>query len=156
MRLSAVVLLSVVLPTGAAASTFGSAANGSCAASRLTTCASVQVQYVRLGMTTAPILALGSVWLQRFGSETEVHGFRFDRLPGQQLTGDLSNPQIIAKFWNDGEDHHRRECEVMGRECRGEAVVTPEPVTMTLLATGLVGMAGAARVRRRMKKQNDV
>jgi hypothetical protein len=32
--------------------------------------------------------------------------------------------------------------------------VTPEPVTMTLLATGLAGMGGAGLVRRR-KKQND-
>jgi len=33
--------------------------------------------------------------------------------------------------------------------------VTPEPVTMTLLATGLMGMGGAGLVRRR-KKNGDV
>jgi hypothetical protein len=34
--------------------------------------------------------------------------------------------------------------------------VTPEPVTMTLLATGLAGMGGAGLVRRRKQKQQSV
>lgn len=39
-----------------------------------------------------------------------------------------------------------------GGECGGESTV-PEPATMALLATGLVGMGGATFVRRRKKQQ---
>ena len=37
--------------------------------------------------------------------------------------------------------------------CQAPTTVTPEPVTMTLLATGLAGMSGASVLRRRRKQQ---
>lgn len=154
MRLPAVVLVSVLLlPSAASASTYEATATNPCKAGRLTTCASVHVQYFRPGAIMAPVVSIGLGAIPALRGGSDVGGFRFQPLAGQVLRGDPANPQILAIF---ADDEERRECEIMGRECRTETVVTPEPVTMTLLATGLIGMAGASRLRRRQKQQPPV
>ncbi len=147
MRLAHVVLLSALLPTVAAASPYsGVTAGDTCTTSQFITCASVRVQYLRLGETTDPVLSIrGSGLSGATQPETSVSGVRFSPIFGQGVSGGPSNPQILAIFWND--DGRPVECRPGGLDCR--AVTTPEPVTMTLIATGLVGLVGAGRLRRR-------
>jgi hypothetical protein len=148
MRLPVALLLSTFLPSVAAASTSSNLNPRDTCAARLTTCASGQIHYLRTGDGTAPVLALNSPEARLTSNATL--GFRFQPLPGQLLGGTPGNPMILAVY-NDGRQWPR-ECDFIGRdECRKDATTTPEPVTMTLLATGLIGMAGANRLRRRKK-----
>ena len=151
MRLPSVVLFTVLLPSVAAASTSTGVTTGpACSAARLATCASAHVQYVRMGVSTLPVLTLGS-GAQSANSGTAIPGFRFQPLLGQELTGSPGAPQILAVVW--GDDGRPIVCRPGGLDCRvGDPVTTPEPVTMTLVATGLVGMAGFKRIRRRQKR----
>lgn len=100
-----------------------------------------------MGEGNAPLLTVGGAGATL--SDGSVLGFRFRPMMSSLGSG-LEGPQIIAMA---SDDHRQRECEFMGRECPADPAVTaPEPVTMTLLATGLLGMAGANRLRRRMNK----
>lgn len=148
MRLAPVVLLSALLPTVAAASTYsGVTAGAACATSQFVTCASVRVQYLELGETTGPVLSIrGSGVSEATQPETPASGYRFSPMFGQGITsGSVTTPQILAIFRDD--DGRQWECRPGGLDCR--AVTTPEPVTMTLVATGLMGLVGAGRLRRR-------
>lgn len=76
-----------------------------------------------------------------------------------QITGgswDPSKSDISLRGF-DGVSQKATEC-MTGVSPAGRqptcATVTPEPVTMTLLATGLAGMGGVGMVRRRKKNQN--
>ncbi len=153
MRFGPVVLLSALLPSAAAASSFsGATLNNSCA-SHLTTCASVQVQYVRMGETTGPLLTLRGSWAPReVTPEIAIPSFRLTPSLTQGVS--VGGPRILAIAW--GDDGKPVVCRPGGADCRIDAVVTPEPVTMTLIATGLVGMAGASRLRRKQKKLTEV
>jgi hypothetical protein len=74
------------------------------------------------------------------------------------LTGSEDNVFFAfrGQAWNGGNSFKCYEgasnSEPEGSDCGGESTV-PEPATMALLATGLVGMGGATMVRRRRKNQ---
>lgn len=77
-----------------------------------------------------------------------------------KITGawDPSTSDIVLRGVN-GPNGARTECWT-GPTPAGAAAncttVTPEPVTMSLLATGLAGMGGAGLIRRRKQKQQSV
>jgi hypothetical protein len=71
-------------------------------------------------------------------------------------TWDPSTAELQLRGLN-GPNGARTEC-VTGPTANPIAnctTVTPEPVTMSLLATGLAGMGGAGLIRRRRKQQQD-
>ena len=99
--------------------------NSDCAGGSLQTCASVRVKFNRLVPTSAALSV-------------------------DNLTTTIARPLIISTWQSDG---RQLECRPGGRDCRESedpTTVTPEPVTMTLLATGLVGLGAAGRLRRRL------
>ena len=107
------------------------AINPECATGSLVTCASVRVKFERSTPTTNALLAVGSA------------------------STSLARPQILAT-WQDADgldpcDRPRKH------DCTEEPVtVTPEPVTMTLLATGLMGLGGISGFRRRLNARRKV
>jgi hypothetical protein len=62
-----------------------------------------------------------------------------------------------SELW-DGEGSHETlqpEVPVVDIQTPPETTVTPEPISMTLLATGLAGMGGASFMRRRRRNEKN-
>lgn len=95
----------------------------------MVTCASVRVKFNLVNPTTSGMLAIGD------------------------LNTSFNKPFILSTWHSDG--GRERECRPGGNDCREmPATVTPEPVTMTLLATGLVGLGGISGIRRRLNSRS--
>jgi hypothetical protein len=153
-------LLGVLIVAGAApahASTVTRLINENhCTTGALMTCASVQVRYTHPGRAMIPGLAIG---LRNIAAPSESDrrsesgSVGFDTFTEESSSYTLNRPNILSHFLADGRVF---ECRPGGRDCRtveDPTTTTPEPVTMTLLATGLVGMGGIGGVRRRLKNR---
>jgi hypothetical protein len=151
MRLFPAVLLTLLLPASADASSARDLSTSTGCAARLMTCASIQVQYLRTGLMSPSVLTIGSNSPHQ--GQAGLTGFRFQRLAGETLTGGSGPAEILAIVW--GDDGQPRECQHDGHDCRPveRPITTPEPVTMTLVATGLISLLGANRWRRRGQQQ---
>ncbi|MEO8199575.1 MAG: hypothetical protein ABI679_03545 [Gemmatimonadota bacterium] len=130
-----------------------------CTTGAMITCASVQIRFVRPGDQAAPMLSIGlrnlsEISTSDFSPEPPIRGFGFDHVFSQSGVT-MDRPNILAR--NIEGSGRTIECRPGGLDCRevnDPTTTTPEPVTMTLVATGLVGM-GIGRLRRR-KATNDL
>jgi len=77
-----------------------------------------------------------------------------------KITGSWDpNTSDISLRYANGPNNTNGECwtgPTTGVAAANCTTVTPEPVTMSLLATGLAGMGGAGLIRRRKQKQQSV
>ncbi len=132
------------------ASVWSEGTNPGCTGGALVTCASVQVRFGHFTQTADGILSVSLRGLQGMEQPSLlVRGrSRFQNTSGS-VGAAFTTPQIIAAW-------RQVECKPGGLDCRevdNPATVTPEPVTMALLASGLVGMGGVSGIRRRMNKR---
>lgn len=127
--------------------------NQDCTTGALVTCASVQVRFGQFTPTSDAELAIG---LRNLGGiahpALQVRGAsRFQDILSGNVSTSLTRPQIVST-WLAG-DGRALDCRPGGLDCRvveDPTTVTPEPVTMALLATGLIGMGGVSGIRRRL------